>query len=133
MGLVKGIAEIVLLVEDVKKTAEFYSDVVGLDKETTPDDDWAWFTVGNSNPQQRLALHRGKLLFEEESPFPEGNRFGRFHFALHIARSDLKNALNRVRKAGLEVYGPVRFDWMNAESHYFYDPDGYLVEYWSQD
>jgi catechol 2,3-dioxygenase-like lactoylglutathione lyase family enzyme len=29
------------------------------------------------------------------------------------------------------VYGPVELEWMNAESYYFYDPDGNLLEFWS--
>jgi catechol 2,3-dioxygenase-like lactoylglutathione lyase family enzyme len=35
------------------------------------------------------------------------------------------------RSAGVEVYGPEQLDWMNAESYYFYDPDGNLLEFWS--
>jgi catechol-2,3-dioxygenase len=31
------------------------------------------------------------------------------------------------------VYGPVRLDWMSADSYYFYDPDGNLLEWWSRD
>jgi catechol 2,3-dioxygenase-like lactoylglutathione lyase family enzyme len=30
-----------------------------------------------------------------------------------------------------KVYGPVELEWMNAESYYFYDPDGNLLEFWS--
>jgi catechol 2,3-dioxygenase-like lactoylglutathione lyase family enzyme len=32
---------------------------------------------------------------------------------------------------GVDVFGPVEFEWMNAESYYFYDPDGNLLEFWS--
>lgn len=32
-----------------------------------------------------------------------------------------------------EVFGPVYFDWMEALSYYFYDPDGNLLEFWSPD
>lgn len=38
-----GFSEIVLIVEDVRKAAEFYRSVVGLTPETTADDAWAWF------------------------------------------------------------------------------------------
>jgi hypothetical protein len=37
----------------------------------------------------------------------------------------------RVESAGVEVYGPVHFDWMQADAYYFYDLDGNLLEFWS--
>jgi catechol 2,3-dioxygenase-like lactoylglutathione lyase family enzyme len=126
-----GLAELVLIVEDVPASTRFYEDVVGLTLENEPSDDWAWFWAGQEGKQQRLALHRGTLLFEEHSPYPEGERFGRVHFALEVARDDLDEAVARVRGAGLEVFGPVELEWMNAKAYYFYDPDGNLLEFWS--
>jgi catechol 2,3-dioxygenase-like lactoylglutathione lyase family enzyme len=127
----RGFAELVLIVEDVPKAARFYEDVVGLTVEHITDDEWAWFWAGKVGDPQRIALHRGSLLFEEHSPLPEGERFGRVHFAFDVARDELEAAVARVREAGVEVYGPVEFDWMNAESYYFYDPDANLLEFWS--
>ena len=126
-----GLAEIVLIVEDVPVSARFYEDVVGLKPESEASDEWAWFWAGSEGTQQRVALHRGPLLFEEHSPFPEGLRFGRVHFAFEVARDELDAALDRVRSADVAVYGPVELEWMNAESYYFYDPDGNLLEFWS--
>jgi catechol 2,3-dioxygenase-like lactoylglutathione lyase family enzyme len=88
---------------------------------------------GGVGDPQRIALHRGSLLFEEHSPLPEGERFGRVHFAFEIARDELDEAVERVRDAGVEVYGPMEFDWMQASSYYFYDPDANLLEFWSPD
>ena len=127
----RGLAELVLIVEDVPKAAQFYREVVGLQLEHETSDEWAWFWAGKRGDPQRIALHRGPLLFEEHSPLPEGERFGRAHFAFEVARNELDEALERVRRAGVEVYGPVDFDWMNARSYYFYDPDANLLEFWS--
>jgi catechol 2,3-dioxygenase-like lactoylglutathione lyase family enzyme len=128
----RGFAELVLIVDDVSKTARFYRDVVGLEPEDETGDEWAWFWAGKPGDRQRIALHRGSLLFEEHSPYPEGERFGRVHFAFDVARSELDIALERVRSAGVEVYGPVEFDApFNATSYYFYDPDGNLLEFFS--
>jgi catechol 2,3-dioxygenase-like lactoylglutathione lyase family enzyme len=127
----RGFAELVLIVEDVPKAADFYEQVVGLVPEHRTGDEWAWFWAGKPGGAQRIALHKGSLLFEEHSPYPEGKRFGRVHYAFDVAREDLEAAVERVRTAGVEVYGPVEFDWMNAESYYFYDPDGNLLEFWS--
>jgi len=127
----RGFAELVLIVEDVPAAARFYKDVVGWTLEHETSDEWAWFWAGEPGTPQRIALHRGTLLFEEHSPFPEGERFGRVHFAFEVAREDLDESLERVRSAGVEVYGPVDFDWMQARSYYFYDLDGNLLEFWS--
>jgi catechol 2,3-dioxygenase-like lactoylglutathione lyase family enzyme len=127
----RGLSELVLIVEDVPRAAEFYEHVVGLELEHRTGDEWAWFWAGKAGDRQRIALHRGSLLFEEHSPFPEGHRFGTVHFAFDVAPEDLDASVERVRAAGVEVYGPEEFDWMNARSYYFYDPDGNLLEFWS--
>jgi catechol 2,3-dioxygenase-like lactoylglutathione lyase family enzyme len=128
----RGLAELVLIVEDVPKAARFYRDVVGLEPEHETGEEWAWFWAGRPEDRQRIALHRGSLLFEEHSPYPEGERFGRVHFAFDVPRTDLDASLERVRSAGVEVYGPVDFDEpFNATSYYFYDPDGNLLEFFS--
>ena len=127
----RGLSELVLIVDDVPKASRFYQEVVGLELEHEADDEWAWFWAGKVGDPQRIALHKGTLLFEEHSPFPEGHRFGTVHFAFDIAPEDLEASVERVRAAGVEVYGPVEFDWMNARSYYFYDQDGNLLEFWS--
>ena len=127
----RGLAELVLIVEDVPKAADFYERVVGLVPEQRADDEWAWFWAGKPGDAQRLALHKGSLMFEGQSPHPEGERFGQVHYAFDVARDDLDAAVERVRAAGIDVYGPVELDWMNAESYYFYDLDGNLLEFWS--
>ena len=127
----RGFSEIVLIVEDVAKAADFYEHVVGLELEHRTGDEWAWFFAGADDRKQRLAVHRGSLMFEEHSPYPEGERFGQVHFAFDVPRDELEAAVDRVRTAGVEVYGPAQLDWMNAVSYYFYDPDGNLLEFWS--
>jgi catechol 2,3-dioxygenase-like lactoylglutathione lyase family enzyme len=128
-----GLAELVLVVEDVPRAAGFYRDVVGLDPESPADDDWAWFLAGASEDAQRIALHKGSLLFEDHSPHPAGQRFGNVHLAFEVPRERFDAAVAHVRESGTTVYGPTRFDWMSATSYYFYDPDGNLLELWSPD
>lgn len=128
-----GLSELVLIVADVPKAAAFYREVVGLIPCTPASDAWAWFWAGEPGEPQRLALHRGSLLFEEHSPLPAGRRFGPIHFALSVPRAELLEAVERVRGAGVRVHGPMRLEWMKAESYYFYDPDANLVEFWSPD
>src|SRR5204863_445313 len=51
---VNGLAEIVLIVEDVPVSARFYEDVVGLKPESEASDEWAWFWAGEEGTQQRV-------------------------------------------------------------------------------
>jgi catechol 2,3-dioxygenase-like lactoylglutathione lyase family enzyme len=127
----RGLSEIVLIVEDVPKAADFYEHVVGLELDHRSRDAWAWFFAGSDDRKQRLGLHRGRLMYEQHSPYPEGERFGRVHFALEVARDELDAAVDRVRGANVDVYGPEELEWMDAQSYYFYDPDGNLLEFWS--
>jgi catechol-2,3-dioxygenase len=128
-----GLAEIVLIVKDVRAAAQFYRDVVGLTPETEDDDAWAWLWAGQVGHTQRVALHKGTLLFEEQSPPPEGERWGQVHYAFHVPSEKLEAAVHHVRAQDIAVYGPVHFDWMNAISYYFYDLDGTMLEFWSPD
>jgi catechol-2,3-dioxygenase len=127
------LAEIVLIVDNVERSARFYREVVGLAPENEPENDWAWFWAGEPGRAQRVALHNGPLLFEESSPLPEGERWGKVHYAFNVPRARLDEAVDHVLEQGTEVYGPVHFDWMEALSYYFYDPDGNLLEFWSPD
>ncbi len=127
-----GLAELVLIVEDVPRAARFYRDVVGLVPESESET-WAWFWAGAPGDAQRVALHRGELLFEEHSPHPPGSRFGHVHFAFHVPRAQLDAAADHVRSHRVDVFGPTSFEWMSATSYYFYDPDGNLLEFWSLD
>jgi catechol 2,3-dioxygenase-like lactoylglutathione lyase family enzyme len=131
MRFAGGISEIVLIVDDVARSAEFYEDVVGLEPVSRTGDEWAWFDAGASNGRQRIAVHKGSLLHEEHSPHPEGHRFGTVHFAFEVPRERFEEAVTNVRSKGVAVYGPTELEWMDATSYYFYDPDGNLLEFWS--
>lgn len=128
-----GLSEIVLIVKDVLASARFYRDVVGLTPETEADEAWAWFWAGEPGQAQRVALHKGTLLFEDQSPLSEGERWGHVHYAFQVPREKLEAAVSHVRAQGVEVYGPTHFEWMQAISYYFYDLDGNLLEFWSPD
>lgn len=128
---IKGISEIVLIVKDVKKSAKFYGSIIGLKSQRKADHEWAWFWVGNPEQKQRLALHKGKLLFEEYSPHPKKRRWGHIHYAFNVSSKNLNSLVKNIKKKGIKIYGPHYFKEMNAISYYLYDPDGNLIEFWS--
>lgn len=127
----RGISEIVFVVDDVLEAARFYREVVGLIPESEPSREWAWFWAGPPGENQRIALRHGTLLFEEHSPLPPEQRWGRIHYAFEVPRSDLEEAVQRVRSHETPVYGPMQIGWMKAIAYYFYDPAGNLLEFWS--
>lgn len=47
--------------------------------------------------------------------------------------SELVLIVEHVRGEGVEVHGPVRLDWMGADSYYVYDPNSNLLEWWARD
>lgn len=128
----KGLSEIVLIVEDVGRSAAFYKDVVGLSPMAEPNDSWAWFWAGRPGQSQHLAVHKGSLGYEEESPHSGGPSWGQIHYAFEVESVDLESAVEHVRSCGVSVYGPEQHEWMGARAYYFYDPDGNLVEFWTR-
>lgn len=129
----KGISEIVLVVDDVQAAARFYREVVGLNPESEADDAWAWFWAGEPGKTQRVALHKGKLLADEITPPAGGEHWGSIHYAFEVPRDALERAVAHLKGLGVDVRGPVRWDWMKATSYYFFDPDGNHLEFWSPD
>ncbi|MCA9307146.1 MAG: VOC family protein [Phycisphaerales bacterium] len=134
----RGLSEIVLIVDDVARGAAFYRDAIRLISARPANDEWAWFRAGVEGDSCWLALHKGALLFEEHSPrkdLPMGARFGgATHFALRVDIGRLDECAAHLRGMGVEVHGPVDFDWMGARgarSIYCFDPDGNLVELWA--
>jgi len=127
-----GFEEVILVVEDVLACAAFYRDVVGLTPESEASEEWAWFRLVGE-PAQRLGITTGPLLYEERSPRPAGDAFGGVHFAIHAPADEIEPLLERLRRAGREVYGPKRFEQMGATSWYVYDPGGHLAEFWVRD
>ena len=92
-----GLSEIVLIVKDVRAAAQFYRDVVDLTPQTEADGEWAWFWAGEPGQTQRVALHKGSLMFEDVLPSPpDGERWGPIHYAFQVPRDRLKAAVDHV-------------------------------------
>jgi catechol 2,3-dioxygenase-like lactoylglutathione lyase family enzyme len=126
-----GLSEIVLIVRDVAVAAAFYERVLLLERDGDLRENWAWLWTGTPHESQRLGLHVGKLLFDDESPHPEGDRWGHVHFGLRTSLDAQAGAVDHVRRCGVTLHGPVQIERMNATSYFLYDPDGNLVELWA--
>jgi len=124
---VRELGHLVLYVRDVRRSAAFYRDVLGW-RQVIPEP--------GTDPQGIAAFSGGRthhelLLIEvgaDAQPLPEGRRVGMYHFGLKVGDSDddLRQALERVRAAGVPVVGAS--DHTVTHSLYVADPDGNEVE-----
>jgi catechol-2,3-dioxygenase len=118
-----SLADLVLHVKDVKRSASFYRHALGLVVQGEATDEQAWLWIGKPEASQRLGLSKGALPYEVYSPNPEGQRWGAVHFALAVPAEQLEAAVRQVRWHGIEVRGPQG----DNGAFYFYDFDGNLI------
>jgi len=121
---VTGISELVLEVSDLDAARHFYTDVLGFEETRYGEgrDDRRWYLIGDSarlglwTPQVGLAGGRGG---------------SHVHFAFQLAREQLDPLRERLRSQGTEVEGPIQLGADRAI--YVTDPDGNVIEFWTQD
>ena len=121
---VTGISELVLEVADLEAADNFYGDVLGFEETRLGErrDDRRWYLVGDSarlglwTPQEGLAGGRGGA---------------HVHFAFSVPDAEIEAIRERIVAAGGEVEGPLQLG--PGRAIYVTDPDGNVVEFWSQD
>lgn len=121
---VTAISELVLEVSDLERARAFYRDVLGFE-ETLYGEGRAgrcWYLIGDS---ARLGL------WTPQTGLAGGRGGAHVHFAFHVAEEEVERLLGRLREAGIEVEGPIQLG--PGRAIYVTDPDGNVVEFWSQD
>ena len=121
---VSGISELVLEVADLERAREFYRDVLGFEETLYGEgrEGRYWYLIGDSarlglwTPQVGLAGGRGGA---------------HVHFAFHMADAEIDRLLEGLGERGVEVEGPIQLG--PGRAIYVTDPDGNVVEFWSQD
>jgi catechol 2,3-dioxygenase-like lactoylglutathione lyase family enzyme len=121
---VSGISELVLEVADLDRARAFYRDVLGFEETLYGEgrEGRYWYLVGDAarlglwTPQVGLAGGRGGA---------------HVHFAFHVPDEEVDRLLERVADRGAEVEGPIQLG--PGRAIYVTDPDGNVVEFWSQD
>jgi catechol 2,3-dioxygenase-like lactoylglutathione lyase family enzyme len=117
--LLLGIRHIALNVRDVRKSVDFYQDMVGMKLEWMPDAENAYLTSGQDN----LALHK----------LPDGVEPGPnqlvHHIGLVVRRpEDVDKWADRLRNRGVNLAQEPKTHRDGARSFYFHDPDGLLIQ-----
>jgi catechol-2,3-dioxygenase len=119
-----AISELVLEVSDLDRARAFYRDVLGFEETLYGEgaEGRYWYLVGNS---ARLGL------WTPQTGLAGGRGGAHVHFAFHVPEEALDGLLGRLRGRGAEVEGPVQLG--PGRAIYVTDPDGNVVEFWSQD
>jgi catechol 2,3-dioxygenase-like lactoylglutathione lyase family enzyme len=121
---VSGISELVLEVSDLEAARRFYRDVLGFEETLYGEgaEDRYWYLVGES---ARLGL------WTEQVGLAGGRGGAHVHYAFNVADGEIDRLKERIEAAGAEVEGPIQLG--PGRAIYVTDPDGNVVEFWSQD
>lgn len=121
---VTGISELVLEVADLDAARRFYGEVLGFEETRKGEarEDRRWYLVGES---ARLGL------WTPQTGLAGGRGGAHVHFAFHLPDGEIESLAERVRSRDVDVEGPVQLG--PGRSIYVTDPDGNVVEFWSQD
>jgi len=111
----KGLSHIALKVRDLKKTEDFYVDMLGL-------------KVAFRHPPSMIFLTTpgsGDLLnFVKTSQRPKANQ-GLEHLGFKVTNAELKKLEAKFKKAGIKIDGR-----RGKTAFYITDPNGYQLEYY---
>jgi catechol 2,3-dioxygenase-like lactoylglutathione lyase family enzyme len=121
---VSGISELVLEVSDLDAARSFYRDKLGFEETLYGEgaEGRYWYLVGET---ARLGL------WTEQVGLAGGRGGAHVHFAFHVADEEIDRLLGRIGETGIEVEGPIQLG--PGRAIYVTDPDGNVVEFWSQD
>jgi catechol 2,3-dioxygenase-like lactoylglutathione lyase family enzyme len=119
-----GISELVLEVSDLKAARGFYRDVLGFEETLYGEgaEGRYWYLVGET---ARLGL------WTEQVGLAGGRGGAHVHYAFNVPDDEIDRLKGRIEGAGAEVEGPIQLG--PGRAIYVTDPDGNVVEFWSQD
>jgi predicted enzyme related to lactoylglutathione lyase len=121
---VTGISELVLEVSDLEAARGFYRDVLGFEETLYGEgaEGRYWYLIGET---ARLGV------WTEQVGLAGGRGGAHVHYAFNVADAAIDPIKARVEQAGAEVEGPIQLG--PGRAIYVTDPDGNVVEFWSQD
>ena len=121
---VTGISELVLEVSDLDAARSFYRDVLGFEETLYGEgaEGRYWYLIGDT---ARLGI------WTEQVGLAGGRGGAHVHYAFNVADGEIDAIKARIEAAGAEVEGPIQLG--PGRSIYVTDPDGNVVEFWSQD
>jgi catechol 2,3-dioxygenase-like lactoylglutathione lyase family enzyme len=121
---VSGISELVLEVGDLDAARSFYRDVLGFEETLFGEgaEGRYWYLVGDT---ARLGL------WTEQVGLAGGRGGAHVHYAFSVPDAEIDALKERIESRGAEIEGPIQLG--PGRAIYVTDPDGNVVEFWSQD
>ena len=121
---VTGISELVLEVSELDAARRFYRDVLGFEETLYGEgaDGRYWYLVGETAPLG---------LWTNQVGLAGGRGGAHVHYAFNVSDGEVDRIKERIESAGTEVEGPIQLG--PGRAIYVTDPDGNVVEFWSQD
>jgi catechol 2,3-dioxygenase-like lactoylglutathione lyase family enzyme len=119
-----GISELVLEVADLEVSRAFYRDLLGFEETLWGEgrEGRYWYLIGES---ARLGL------WTEQIGLAGGRGGAHVHFAFHVEDAEVDRIQASIEAGGGEIEGPIQLG--PGRAIYITDPDGNVVEFWSQD
>ncbi len=120
--MLKGVDHVDLVVSDMDRAIEFYSEKLGLkiNQDGRPD---------GGSKHTFLGDERGSFLALEEHPGLRDERFGKQMLGhLAFAVNDVEAALAELSRQGVAITGERTDEDGKAKSYYFNGPDGIRLE-----
>jgi len=119
-----GISELVLEVDDLEAARRFYRDVLGFEETLYGEgaEGRYWYLIGET---ARLGL------WTEQVGLAGGRGGAHVHYAFHVPEEEVDRLKERIEAEAAEVKGPIQLG--PGRAIYVTDPDGNVVEFWSQD
>lgn len=127
MADIRGLAEIVLFVQDIERSLAFYRDLLGLTIISPPASPAAFLRVGGEReavPQQIVLIQRPEGVQRAGTRRSERDLH---HIGLEVEAAELESWRTQLSGAGLEVRTG-EHPFLPVEAIYVNDPDGYEIE-----
>lgn len=125
MAAIRGLVEVVLVVDDIHRSLEFYRDSLGLEVFSPPNLPVKFLRIGAERsgvPQQIVLIPRQMA---SQQPLVRNKRL--HHIGLEVAAEDYEKERERLRGLGFEIRGG-EHPFMPVEAFYLDDPDGNEIE-----
>jgi catechol 2,3-dioxygenase len=125
VAAIRGLVEVVLVVEDIERSLAFYRDTLGLQPISPPALPVKFLRVGAARagvPQQVVLVPRTLAAAE---PLVRNRRL--HHIGLEVAAEDYERERDRLAALGFEIRGGTH-PFMPVEAFYLDDPDGNEIE-----
>jgi catechol 2,3-dioxygenase-like lactoylglutathione lyase family enzyme len=127
MGQISGLAEVVLLVQDLQRSLAFYRDILGLTVISPPDFPAAFLRVGDERPGVPHQIVLAPRPPEASAAATSKLERDVHHIGLEVPPDQLQAERTRLAELGITIRDG-EHPFLPLEAFYLDDPDGNEIE-----